>query len=78
MSRRSSSWVTLYQHVALSPFSSNVEAMQQFPEPATVKDMKVFLGIVNFYLCFIPNTASMLLPLTDCLRGGLSSSSALS
>ena len=60
------------------PLSSNVEAVQQFPEPATVKDMKVFLGIVNFYLSFIPSAASMLLPLTDCLRGGLSSSSALS
>ena len=60
------------------PLSSNVEAVQQFPEPATVKDMKVFLGRVNFYLSFIPSAASMLLPLTDCLRGGLSSSSALS
>ena len=58
------------------PLSSNVEAVQHFPEPATVKDMQVFLGMVNFYHPFIPNAASTLLPLTDCLRGGQPSSSA--
>ena len=36
------------------------------------------MGMVNFYRRFIPNAASTLLPLTDCLRGGLPSSSALS
>ena len=31
--------------------------------------MQVFLGTVNFYRHFIPNTAHTLLPLTDCLKG---------
>ena len=39
------------------PLSSNVETVQHFSEPATVKDMQVFLGMVNFYCCFIPNAA---------------------
>ena len=60
------------------PLTSNMEAVQQFPEPATVKDMQVFLGMVNFYRHFVPNAACILLPLTDCLRGGLPLSSALS
>ena len=60
------------------PLSSNVEAVKTFPEPATVKDMQVFLGMVNFYRRFVPNAAHTLLPLTDCLRGGLPSNSALS
>ena len=60
------------------PLTSNVEAVQQFPEPATVKDMQVFLGMVNFYRRFVPNAACILLPLTDCLRGGLPPSSVLS
>ena len=51
------------------PLQSNVEAVQKFPEPATIKEMQVFLGIVNFYRRFIPNAAHALLPLTDCLKG---------
>ena len=43
-----------------------------------MKDMHVFLGMVNFYRRFVPNAACILLPLTDCLRGGLPPSSALS
>ena len=58
--------------------SSNVEAVQKFPEPATVKDMQVFLGMVNFYRRFVPKAACMLLPLTICLRGGLPPNSGLS
>ena len=58
------------------PLNSNVEAVQLFPEPATVKDMQVFLGMVNFYRRFVPNAACTLLPLTDCLRGGLPPHSA--
>ena len=60
------------------PLSSNVEAVPKFPEPATVKDMQVFLGMVNFYRRFVPKAACTLLPLTDWLRGGLPPNSALS
>ena len=45
------------------PLSSNVEAVPKFPEPATVKDMQVFLGMVNFYRRFVPKAACTLLPL---------------
>ena len=55
-----------------------MEAVQKFPEPATVKDMQVFLGMVNFYRRFVPKAACTLLPLTDWLRGGLPPNSALS
>ena len=51
------------------PLSSNVEAVQQFPPPITIKDMQVFLGMVNFYRRFLPGVARVLLPLTDSLRG---------
>ena len=52
-----------------------MEAVQKFPEPATIKDMQVFLGMVNFYRRFIPNAAHTLLPLTDCLKGSKPASS---
>ena len=60
------------------PLSSNVDAVQLFPEPATVKDMQVFVGMGNFYRRFVPFAACTLLPLTDCLHGGLPPHSALS
>ena len=40
--------------------------------------MPVFLGMINFYRQFLPNATRMLLPLTDCLCGGLPSNSVLS
>ena len=60
------------------PLQSNVEAVQKFPEPATIKEMQVFLGMVNFYKRFIPNAAHTLLPLTDCLKGSRPASSPVS
>ena len=60
------------------PLQSNVEAVQKFPEPATIKEMQVFLSRVNFYRRFIPNAANTLLPLTDCLKGSKPTSSPVS
>ena len=60
------------------PLSSNVEAVQKFPETATIKDMQVFLGMVNFYRRFLPGVFHVLLPLTDYLKGGQSPNSPLS
>ena len=62
--------IELLGHTVLArgalPLQSNVEAVQKFPDPATVKDMQVFLGMVNFNRRFIPEAAHTLLPLTDC------------
>ena len=60
------------------PLQSNMSAVQHFPQPATVKDMQVFLGMVNFYRRFIPSAAHTLLPLTNCLRGSKTAKSAIS
>ncbi len=45
-------------------------AVTDFPRPSTVKELKMFLGIVNFYRRFLPGAARALTLLTDCLRGG--------
>jgi hypothetical protein len=47
-----------------------VEAVQRHPPPTTIKELQGFLGMVNFYRRFIPSAATILLPLTNCLRGG--------
>jgi hypothetical protein len=54
-----------------------VEAIHQFPLPATVKQLLGFLGIVNFYCRFVPGAASILLLLTEYLKGGRAGSAAV-
>jgi len=53
------------------PLESQVAAVQDFPQPGTIKEMQAFLGLVNFYRRFIPGAAGILLPLTSSLRGGV-------
>jgi hypothetical protein len=38
--------------------------------PQDIKQLQRFLGMVNFYRCFLPNCAQVLHPLTDLLKGG--------
>ena len=52
------------------PLPSNVAAVANHPPPNTIKELQGFLGMVNFYRRFIPSAAAVLLPLTDCLKGG--------
>ncbi len=55
------------------PLSSYVEAVEKRPPPTMVKELQVFLGLVNFYRRFIPGAASILKPLIDALRGSKAS-----
>ncbi len=54
----------------MEPLPSHVAAVQDFPQPVTVKELQAFLGMVNFYRRFLPAIARTLRPLTDSLRGG--------
>jgi hypothetical protein len=54
----------------IGPLPSRVQAIADFPHPATVKQLQAFLGLFNFYRRFIPAAAKLVLPLTRCLRGG--------
>ena len=40
-----------------------VEAIQQFPQPNTQCNTREFLGLINFYHCFIPHCADIIRPL---------------
>jgi hypothetical protein len=51
------------------PITSYVEAVDQRPPPTTIKELQVFLGLVNFYRRFLPGIAVTLRPLTDALKG---------
>ncbi len=51
------------------PLPRHVQAIQEFPPPADIKQLQQFLGLVNFYRRFLPSAARTLKPLTDLLRG---------
>ena len=50
------------------PLPEKVENIQNYPLPATIRDVRRFLGTLNFYHRFIPNAAALQTPLTDLLR----------
>jgi hypothetical protein len=49
-----------------------VEAVETRPAPSTIKELQVFLGLVNFYQRFLPGVAMVLRPLTDGLNSNRS------
>lgn len=51
------------------PPPSRVEALRNYPLPATVKDLRRFLGMINFYRRFLPQAAELQAPLHDVLAG---------
>ncbi|GBN68147.1 Transposon Tf2-6 polyprotein [Araneus ventricosus] len=53
----------------LLPMTTKVKAIQEFPKPETVSQLRSFLGMVNFYHRFIPKSAEILAPLNAYLVG---------
>ena len=44
---------------------SKVKAIMDWPAPTTVRGIHSFLGLANFYRCFIKDYATLAKPLTD-------------
>lgn len=63
--------------LGIRPLPSHVKAVKDFPAPATLRQLREFLGLVNFSRRFIPHCADLLHPLTQLLRTNKSSSSAI-
>ena len=53
----------------ITPTAERVTAIEQLPQPASTKDLRRFLGMLNFYRKFIPNCAEILAPLDSLLCG---------
>lgn len=51
------------------PLESKVQAIQEYSLPKNVKELRRFLGMVNFYRRFIPNAAQIQAPLNEVLAG---------
>ncbi|GFW77098.1 retrovirus-related Pol polyprotein from transposon opus [Trichonephila clavipes] len=53
----------------ISPLPDRVNAIQNFPRPNTLTQLRRFLGMFNFYRRFIPKEAHILAPLIKFLEG---------
>ena len=53
----------------IRPLEEKVDAVRQFPQPTSLKKLRQFLGLVNFYHRFIPGCARILQPLNAMLTG---------
>uniref|UniRef100_A0A5S6QL73 RNA-directed DNA polymerase n=1 Tax=Trichuris muris TaxID=70415 RepID=A0A5S6QL73_TRIMR len=49
--------------LGVHPTQQKVEAVQKAPTPTSNAELKAFLGLFNFYSCFIPGKAEVLEPL---------------
>ncbi|KAI7797170.1 hypothetical protein IRJ41_014565, partial [Triplophysa rosa] len=52
----------------LHPTGTKVKAIDEAPEPKNVTELKVYLGLLNYYNKFLPNLATLLAPLHLLLR----------
>lgn len=61
----------------VSPVPDHVQVIRDFPQPITLRKLREFLGLVNFYHRFIPRCADILSPLNALLRGTSTNSHTL-
>ena len=53
----------------ITPLLSKTVAIMEFTKPSTVKGLQEFLGVVNFYHCFILSAANIMQPLYQAVAG---------
>ncbi|GBL73843.1 Transposon Ty3-I Gag-Pol polyprotein [Araneus ventricosus] len=53
----------------ITPLPEKVSAITDFPEPSTIKELRRFLALINFYRRFVPNAARTQAVLNVYLKG---------
>ncbi|GBP51089.1 Transposon Tf2-6 polyprotein [Eumeta japonica] len=56
------------------PLEQKVESIKNLPIPKTLKELRRFLGMINFYRHFIPDAARIQAPLNTLLTGSIKNS----
>ena len=54
----------------LEPDPGKVQAVKEYPQPETKKDVHAFLGLAGYYRRFIPNFAAVAVPMTELTQKG--------
>ena len=52
-----------------SPPTDKIKAVENYPKPQTIADLRRFLGVLNYYRSSIPHAAQQQSPLTEYLKG---------
>ena len=52
----------------IRPLEAKVKAVAGYPYPTKKKQMRAFLGLTNYYRCFIPGYGAIAMPLNDATR----------
>ncbi|CAK1590060.1 unnamed protein product [Parnassius mnemosyne] len=53
------------------PLEEKVQVIMEYPQPKEVRQLRRFLGIINFYRRFLPNSAQAQAPLNNLLTGAV-------
>ena len=61
----------------IKPLPDKIEAIQKYPLPTTVKQLRRYLGMIQYYNRFVPQAAKYLAPLNEFMRGGVKNSQKL-
>ena len=51
----------------IQPIEGKVRAIHEAPAPSNVKELQAFLGMLNYYACYLPNLSTILAPLHELL-----------
>lgn len=52
----------------ITPLPEKIKAIVDFPAPNSLRQLRRYLGLVNFYRRFVPSCAHIIQPLTDILK----------
>lgn len=53
---------------SITPLPAKIYSIQDFPMPTSIKQLRRFIGMINFYRRFIPNCSTILQALTNPLQ----------
>jgi len=61
----------------IKPTEEGLSAIRNFPSPTTIKQLRSFLGLANYFRRFIPNFSKLAHPLTELTKGKFKSKKSI-